>query len=74
MIARYRRWWHDYAGSMLVVHWGVIGAIAVIALMATDELAGLIGMLVFLLVTIALVRVGLLLDLLLESKRAYNGD
>ena len=74
MIAKYRRWWREYAGSMLVVHWGIVGGIAVIALMATDELAGLVGMLVFLLVTIALVRVGLLLDLLLEGRRAYNGD
>jgi len=57
---------------MLVMHWGIAGAIAVIALMATDELAGLVGMLVFLLVTIALVRVGLLLDLFLEHRRNHG--
>ena len=61
-VRRYRRWWTEFPGAMLLMHWATVGGAIVVALMVTRPLTGIIGVVAFLLITTALVPLARILD------------
>lgn len=58
----YKRLWKEMPGAMGLIHFALVGGSIVIGLLTTVPLAGLIGLLVFLLILVALIPIAQIVD------------